>query len=416
MKKYLLVIICLLLITGCHKTTSNYTKTKINGSFISIIDNYVVYKYNNKLGIKDLDGKTILEPKYQELLSKSGDKSLIFKDNGNYILVDKKGNEIFNSKNSIDIIKDNITNREYYVINNGLYNDNYQLLIDNIDINSIVRMYNGFIITSNNRIIDIRTRRALNISFLEAYKDYTAFIIGDSYLLYDHEHETWIPYNNYKKYFAGSLFSNDNDTLYISYTKGRVNSIDDLIDPDNKLSDLYYIDKVSNKLINKSDNKAVLEQPLTSFDTSINKKIYYFEATSIDNKTVYLSIIDNKSVNVGSSIIMGNYLLDKDNKVIYDSTAKKVNITCDTFKYVDENYICNNSILDSKLNVIKEYTSLNCNDKVCSIEEDNKYGIFMNNKVIVKPVYDNIDLHKDYYVGIYNKSFEIVYYKNIKDM
>ena len=414
MKKYLLVITLLLLLTGCHKKTTSNGIMTFKDTYITVIDDYIIYKEDNKLGILDLEGNIILEPKYQELISKSNNKSIIFKDNGNYIIVDKDGKEVIKTKYLIEIINDKVTKRDYYLINNSLYNDNYQLLIDNLSINNSIIMENGFII-NNNQIIDIRTRRILNINYLEAYEDYTAFVIGNSYLVYDHEHETWIPYKNYKKYLMGSMFYNDNDKIYISYSKGKVDTLKEIIDPDNKLDD-YSIDKDKLHVTRKKDNKLILDKPLSNYSVSNDKSIYYFESNSVDGENVNVAVFKDSIKNVGSSVIVGNYLLDKENKIIYDNDGNKMNIMCDEFYNIGENYVCNNSIVNNKLDVINEYTGLKCVGQICSINDNNKYGLYMNDKVIVKPVYVNIDIYSDYYIGVTDKEFELVYYKNIKGM
>ena len=300
----------------------------------------------------------------------------------------------------------------YYYVDKSLYNDKYQLLIDNLNIDLSSAMKNGFLIISQNHVIDIRTRRYMNISFLDAYKDYTAFISGGSYLIYDHEHETWISYKNYQQLLNGAHFYNDDKSLYISTEKGKVSSLKELIDPEHLL-DEYSIDS-NLSVTRKSDNKDILKGPLEHFYVSNNKQIQYF-----DTNVEAVAVFNGKVVKVKPSHIVGDYLVNDEE--IFNSQGEKVDVKCsnNTIFYIGEHYWCKTTLhkmLDSSLKPITEYNSIECIDNNCSVEDSGLYGIYSKNKELVKPVYKSIDLRKDYYIGVINdKTFELVRYKDIKD-
>lgn len=169
---------------------------------------YIVTNEENKKGIIDLEGKVVIEPKYDNITDYKNEL-LVYKDKSKYGII--KDDEIYIKPEYDDII---IINNEYFAYkdNNKYYISNYNnTVMDNKEY-SYIYSYNGFTLVVNNKTIDILNDKLNTVLVMKINTPYEYNKVGEINSLNAHGESN-------KIYFT---VENDNNiTNYIFDTKNK---------------------------------------------------------------------------------------------------------------------------------------------------------------------------------------------------
>ena len=375
---------------------------------------------NNEENTREIKiiGKKYLSINDYKKIEYNDNNYIIFSGNKGYILLDKKGNEIVQSKDKIEVLEDKVTKKEYYYTNNELFD---------MSTKKSIYKYNDYIeFVDNNYIAYTQDNHLLylyNYETKKEYKDveYESFD-NISVLLYDNKYHVITNdgekvYKNKEETSGGALFYND-DKDKIELKKFKDNKLE--------LTKDFYLD-LSNDcpLVKKySDNTKISDECFyydiedgfddsVFFDQSTDSKIGIIKKFKNNGISYSLFLFSNDKYIIEENIIEGRF---SDNKYIYTKDSKKEYILDVNGKTIESKcagelsvnndiYVCSDIYdtyyMDNNFNKISDYyNSIECNkDGYCLIQQDGKYGINYENKEVVKP---------EYYDGIINDNYIIL--------
>ncbi len=364
---------------------------------------YLIVVKNNKLGVIDKNENLIIDFIYEENSNISiQNNSLLINSNDNYYLYDQDLKLITKSNDYIRILTDISDNKNYYYLDNKLYNFNNEEIYD-IESDYFEKV--GNYLFTDKYIINIKDNTKIKITFFILENKLIYALSEDEKILYTYDLNNNI-LNNYqvlKLYPNGYSVKDKNNNKY-SFTSnyGLISQTSKIkvLDYNFNYNDCEYGFKIydnNNKLIDNSCYERYT--------------IYKDSNGIILNKEDNTYILYNNKItnNYNENYITGNYIVNynQENGLVdlkkIDGKLVENNNCYLSFDYLNNgNYYCNDGaytyIVDDELNKItKEYDEIICipDSSYCIISKNNKYGLLMNNKILIEPKYKNIELSFD---------------------
>ena len=291
-----------------------------NKEYITINDNSLIIKKDNKYGAIDLEGNIIIEPTYNYLSNDSNGNYIALNDKEQYGIIDKENNILlnFNYKKIYE------SNTYYLVVNNknklSLFDSEIKDLLNfRLDYNDSetqsVKLYK-----IDNNLIIINNYNELE----NEYKYHNLYFIKDNKI-----NKTINEYYFDKNELIYTI-DKDNKIVFYDYSMNEINTID--FEKDKRINS---IEKINNNLIR------------INYTYNNNKNEIYYNK---DNNVVKIDM-GEKLKETSNYVIFKKKLTSSEELTIYDLDGNRLNnITGKSIKLNNSNIIIDNSIYEIIIN------------------------------------------------------------------
>lgn len=377
-------------------------------TYIDSFRNYFIVNKNGLVGIIDNKGNVKVDFIYaNDSFVIPGKDALIIGSLPKYYLYNQDLKLVATFDDTINLINDPVTKKDYYYTNDTLYDLDQNIVLKNIndyiDSGTWLEKIGNYVFIDST-IINLETKEKYIIDY---------FIKKDNYIYGINEEENKIYYMEY----------NEDLNTYEIETKVTNGFI--LKD---KANNTYFF-TLNHGLIKKESNREVNDYKFSYETCSYGFKVYnqnklitdecyddyYFNNDSkiislVKDEFYYILNKDKIIKDEEEAIGVGNYLkyynYETDSLIIKNLNGNIVDNNCSVnLDYRDaKTYVCENLdysfLVDDKLKPISEYYDmLECisNTSYCIFKKDDKYGLLDDNKVLLEASYQMLE-HKDNYI------------------
>lgn len=311
-----------------------------------------------------------------KIISKETIEKIDFDDyfNGYFI---SKNNILDKNNNVIKEYKNISTYNKYLVVENEKY-----YLLDN-KLNVIYESNDYIYLYEEANMFEIGGV-LYNINGEKIYKSDLIMDINDNMILSSGENDCILYDINSKKTFKNVLcqpISINNEILYVT-NNSFIDTKGNIFEKEYKINDRYKLDICEYGTRIKRDDIYLQEECLTSYDISLIDK----DVIGVSNDLSTAIYFNNKRINFDYYQIINGKIIA--NKNIYNENGNIIkSINCNYIYQYKDKYICDDKfILNENLNPIKMYDNIICNENYCIIENNNLYGLYIDD-VVIEPTY-----------------------------
>ena len=372
-------------------------------SIVSNVDSVFIAKNNNKYGLIQEDGLILVDFNYDKMFVDNNAYANIILSTGNTNhIYDHKANLLFSVDGNISTYLDVLGKREFYLVDNVLYNSEGNKIIE-VD-GELQRVLGDYVVYAN-KAVNVLTKESIDIEKYYIIGRYVLFMNYSSGYMYNYD-------NNEFKYYSSITIDknhfNLNNELFIDYDGVKHIEKEKYITRINKN---YYIDySTCNEgfILNNNRDERISNTCYFSYKINSNEVIFL---SSKRNSSIYDAVLyKNGSFNSNQTFYdIGSLVGVKHGSIFnyYNSNGKSVTVECrGSLSVINDNYFsCNNGenkyiVNNSYKRDSDYYDDLICySDGVCIVKKDGKYGLMHDDNMITNINYPYIEKINNYYVS-----------------
>ena len=175
--------------------------TKIYNLDVSVIvrnvDHNFIAKNNNKYGLIKEDGLILVDFNYDRMyMDNNVYANIVFGKGETNHIYDRKGNMLFSIDGNLTTYLDVLGKKEYYLVNNKLYNEEGKEIIEVTG--ELQRVLGNYIVYAD-AIVNIETKERIAIDQYTILGDYVLFLNYGNGYFYDYSNNEFKRYDNITK-------------------------------------------------------------------------------------------------------------------------------------------------------------------------------------------------------------------------
>lgn len=401
---FILIILMGIIFFMTHKKVG---VTKIYNLDVSVIvrnvDHNFIAKNNNKYGLIKEDGLILVDFNYDRMyMDNNVYANIVFGKGETNHIYDRKGNMLFSIDGNLTTYLDVLGKKEYYLVNNKLYNEEGKEIIEVTG--ELQRVLGNYIVYAD-AIVNIETKERIAIDQYTILGDYVLFLNYGNGYFYDYSNNEFKRYDNITK--DKNHYSLNNE-LFIDFNGVKHVEKEKYITRINKN---YYVDYSSCNegfIVKNNRDERISNTCFFNYKTANNDVIFL---SSKRSSTIYDAVIfkNGKYSSNQTFYDIGDVVGVKVGNIFnyYNANGRSVSVECrGSMSFINgEFYVCNNGDTEYVLNsmfhkVSEDYEDLTCyEDGVCIVKQNNRYGLMHNNKMITTITYPFIEKINNYYVS-----------------
>lgn len=392
--------------------SKNYIKSdKILSLSSDNEDDLFVSTIGGKCGIVDINSNVIIDIKYEECSLYNG--RAIVKDDKMYYFMNLKGEVMLQSESGIFDVEDPYSDEIYYVVSDDDKNDIYDndaKYVYTVYSEDLLVIYDEYILLGN-EMINYNTDEAYKIEnywgngnyyVVDLYKD-------NGYIVFDKKNKVVKNYDEMIETDFHFTFKNTEETL--------------IYDNEGKLLDNEYSRKINDKYtisysacesgfkVFNNNGESIFDECYTFLNEEFLLEYDYFYMFDENFDGSVIGYPDGKIIRIDYDFayMVGEFVVARKNEFevnLYDKNGNIMeDVICDYgLSFIDNGkYNCSDGlysyVVDSKMNIISDkFEDMQCNDNgACIVMNfDGKYGLMINEEIIIEPSYYFADINNDY--------------------
>lgn len=373
-------------------------KERINGyNFVDLANEFLFIGRHAKVALATPKGVLLTDIKFDASsvpLNSEANKNVVLYNEaeGKYEVYDALGEIILTKSNPVTLIHDSLTNKDYYLDIDGLYDLDSKLIYKDSEVSDV---YGKYVFTLRGNLYNIDTKKTIKGNSYQHIGKYIIIEEGEKAHLYNTDKNEMSEYTIETSSDSGYILKSETDKYMLS-ANGRLTKVEKI-----KILD-YILDytacKIGFKIYQKEQLSDQCFYDYEQLDTS-NTIIL----NSIDAN--YLLVKDKQTKFDGFYSIQGNFIVENliQNTIIYNKEGQKTSSTCSSnLTYVGNNtYICSDSIhtylVDENLQKNSEYyDEIICHENgYCTVTKNRTYGLIYKGKEIISPSKQNIKVYEN---------------------